>query len=648
MSERTAALSKVFAGVPGVVWEIVGAPDAGLSVVFVSAFARSLLGYPTEQWLSAPSFWLDIVHEEDRERTQREVQALLDSGKSGVIQFRWVKADGSVLWVVTFAKRVDDGDGPRLRAFTFDISIYRRVVQRLGTQNAITSILAQSSDIDAAAVPILGAIGASLEWDMGAFWARDRHASVLRNVGIWTSRSLHESEFARSSRESTFGRAEGLPGRVWAEATACWIPDVTHDTNFSRADAAAREGLHAAFAFPIVLGGDVLGVVEFFSRRILEPELELLEMTSGIGAQIGQFIERKRAENAVHDSERTLLHILESALDAVIGMDANGIVTAWNSQASATFGWTEREALGQRVSELIIPEDRRADHDRGLRLAASTGEGAVIGRRIEIEGLHKDGRTFPVELAVTATRSPSAWIFTAFVRDISAIRQRDQRKDDFLAFASHELRSPLTTVNGMAKWLVKQPLPGLSDDERDAIETLSSESDRLVQMVDLFLDLTRIDSDRLTMDLDALDLGELVQEEAELLKTRYPDVTVETDVSLEPIITQSDAIRLRQVLVNLLDNAAKYGGVDGRISVSLASDDRTATITVADNGPGLDPEHLPHIFDRFYRAPGQHQKGLGIGLFVSSEIIEKLGGRISARNGSNGGAAFDVRLPLRA
>ncbi len=651
MSERLAALSTVFAGVPGVVWELAPVPNAptpDVAVTFVSDFAETLLGYPPSKWTSTQAFWLEVVHEEDRARTQQEIRALVESQTSGVVQFRWVRSDGAVLWVVTFASTVNDDEGSRLRAFTFDITAYRRVIQRLATQNAVTAILADSPNIEAAAIPILRAIGESLEWEMGAFWTRDAHAQRLRNAGLWMSRTTSEGEFVHRTRDATFGSAEGLPGRVWAQGAPCWIPDVIADDNFARADAAVGDGLHAAFAFPIVLGAEVLGVLEFFSRRILEPDTELLEMTAGIGAQVGQFIERKRAESAVHESERMLRHILESALDAVISMDAKGVVTAWNPQATATFGWLESEAIGQRVSELIIPEPHRVDHERGLRIAAATGEGPVIGNRIEIEALHKDGRTIPVELTVTAVRGGAEWTFSAFMRDISAVRLRDQRKDDFLAFASHELRSPLTTVNGMAKWLAKQSLPEISDDARDAIDTLSSESDRLVQMVDLFLDLTRIDSDRLTMELDEIDLGEVVQEEAELLKTRHPDVAVETNVTEEPVRTQSDPIRLRQVLVNLLDNAAKYGGPDGRIIVSLVRNGDAATITVSDSGPGLAPEHLPHIFDRFYRAPGQHQKGLGIGLFVSSEIVEKLGGRITARNGANGGAMFEVVLPLVA
>lgn len=648
--ESHEALRRMLAAVPGVVWDMPGNPaDDSLVATFVSDFGERLLGHGPRRWLTEPRFWLELVHPDDRDRVAVEAAQIFESGASGVMQFRWMTADGNVLWVLTFANVVRGETGPCFRGFTFDITAYRRAVQRLGTQNAVTTILAGAPDVATATEPLLRAVGESLDWEVGALWLVDAPANVVRNTGVWSTRSFNGSRFVETTRFSEFTIGVGLPGRVWATGDAAWIEDVISDDNFPRAAVAAEEGLHAAFAFPIVAAGEVSGIIEFFSRRILEPDTDLLGMSRSIGAQVGQFVERKRAESALRESEQALREVLRSALDAVIGIDADGYITQWNSQATATFGWSEDEAIGRRLSDLIIPSRYRAQHEAGLAQARATGRGVVIGTRIEIDALRRDGGEFPVELAVTATRGARAYTFNAFVRDISDRRQRDQMKDDFLAFASHELRSPLTTVNGLSKWLAKQVSAGadLTDDGREAIEALSSESDRLVQMVELFLDLTRIESDRLLMELGPVDLAQLVADEAHLLKARHPGVSVTIDLNTASLPATLDELRVRQVLVNLLDNAAKYG--TGEIYVTLQNaEEGHAMITVSDNGPGIGEEDLPHVFDRFYRALGQPQKGLGIGLFVCSQIVQRLGGRIVADNGPAGGAIFTVDLPVIA
>ena len=140
----------------------------------------------------------------------------------------------------------------------------------------------------------------------------DREAEALRCVELWHKASIEVPEFERVSREFTFVPGLGLPGRVWSSLEPEYVPDVVPDENFPRAPIAEREGLHAAFGFPILLGGEVLGVIEFFSREIRQPDQELLNMLATIGSQIGQFIERKRAEAELRESEQNYRMLFES------------------------------------------------------------------------------------------------------------------------------------------------------------------------------------------------------------------------------------------------------------------------------------------------------------------------------------------------
>src|SRR5712672_1449863 len=184
----------------------------------------------------------------------------------------------------------------------------QRSEERLRVQHTVAQILAEAATIEEATTRILRAMGECLGWDVGALWRVDREAEALRCVELWHKASIEVPEFERVSREFTFVPGLGLPGRVWSSLEPEYIPDVVSDENFPRGSIAEREGLHAAFGFPILLGGEVLGVIEFFSREIRQPDQELLNMLATIGSQIGQFIERKRAEKAFREMQLELAH----------------------------------------------------------------------------------------------------------------------------------------------------------------------------------------------------------------------------------------------------------------------------------------------------------------------------------------------------
>lgn len=164
--------------------------------------------------------------------------------------------------------------------------------RRLATHHALTNVLAESTSLTQAASPILEAICENLGWDLGAIWTVDPTQQILRCIKISHSPHLNLDVFQQVSQDITFARGVGLPGRVWKSGEPVWITDVVSDPNFPRASAAAQEGLHAGFAFPIKSGSDLIGVIEFFHRDIQKPDKELLSMFASIGLQIGQFIQR--------------------------------------------------------------------------------------------------------------------------------------------------------------------------------------------------------------------------------------------------------------------------------------------------------------------------------------------------------------------
>lgn len=177
-----------------------------------------------------------------------------------------------------------------------DVNVRIRIEQGISAQYSAARALAESTSLIVATRSILKALGESQDWDFGAFWTIDTDADVFRLAESWYRTKAPLAAFDPASRQMTLARGVGLPGRVWASGQPLWIPDITQDPNFPGAEAAARDGIRAALGFPVTLGSEVLGVMEFFSRRTRNPDDLMLKTGSAIGSQVGQFADRMRGE----------------------------------------------------------------------------------------------------------------------------------------------------------------------------------------------------------------------------------------------------------------------------------------------------------------------------------------------------------------
>src|SRR5215475_5236181 len=291
-------------------------------------------------------------------------------------------------------------------------------------EHDVARILAETDRPVEAYAAVLEAIGSSLGWELGAVWESGPGDQRLRCVRTWHAGEGFP-EFEALSERIALAPGEGLPGRVVEGGEPVWIVDAPVDGNFPRAAAARREGLHAAFGLPLLSPRGVVGVMEFFSRELREPDERLLETMRELGSQVGQFVARRHAEAAVHASESRLRAMLETALDAVVSMDTRGRVIEWNHAAETTFGYRADEAIGREMAELIVPADLRAAHRKGLARFLETGHPVILDRRLELTGMHKNGTEFPVELTITRIPLPGLPTFTGYLRDISDRKRAD-------------------------------------------------------------------------------------------------------------------------------------------------------------------------------------------------------------------------------
>ena len=562
-----------------------------------------------------------------------------------------------------------DGRPERLLAVSRDITEQKRAEGRLHAQHAVARALAEASSLTEAVPRVLEAVCRSSGWQWGAFWQADGRANLLRCVEVWYEPALQVDEFEHLSRTTTLGPGAGLPGRVWATGRPAWVTDVTTDPAFVRKSAAVAAGLHGAVCFPVSSDGHMLGVMEFFSPAVRPPDEPLLGMIQGVGRQVGQFMGRRAAEEALLRSEARNAAVLQAALDCIVSMDHDGRVTEWNPAAEQTFGYSRGEAVGREMAELIIPPALRERHRAGLAKYLATGEGPIIGSRLEIAAVRKDGGEFPVELAVTRVPVEGTPSFTGYLRDITERKRAEEertrllaaeqkarleaeaanrRKDQFVAVVSHELRTPLTPV--LATVAAMEADPRLPDDVREDVRTLRRNVELEARLVNDLLDLSGTAAGKVKLHFETVDAHAAVRQTLDACRREAGNKGLTLALSLDAAnpYVWADPIRFRQVLWNLIGNAVKFTAAGGRVMVASADEGGQLALHVTDTGIGIAPEHLPRIFDAFDQGDVTVTRqfgGLGLGLTISKMLAEAHGGTLTvASEGQGRGATFALRL----
>jgi PAS domain S-box-containing protein len=496
---------------------------------------ETTLGYSREELLAHP--YSEFVHPDDREATIAEAAHVALGRSTLSFENRYRCKDGSYKWLLWSA--IVKPERELIYAVAANVTERKCEEARLAAQYAVTRVLAEAQTLASATPRILQAICNSLGWSVGAIWRVDREEKLLRCVETWHTPLAPTAEFDRRTHLQTFSPNVGLPGRVWSQGRPVWIEDVTHDTNFPRSEVAAREGLHAAFGFPILLKAEVLGILEFFSHEIQKPDRRLLEMMGAIGSQIGQFIERLEAEDALRIYARDL------------------------------------EAARTRAEE--------------------------------------------------ATRA----------------------KSEFLANISHEIRTPMNAIIGMTELALETQI---TREQREYLNAIQLSAEALLTLVNDILDFSKIEARKLRLELVPFDLRDVLDDTMRVLAPRAQQKGIELACHVDSDVPDTligDPLRLRQVVVNLAGNAIKFtehGEVVLRVGPE-SQDNGSVQLkfSLRDTGIGIAPEKLSVIFEAFSQADSSTTRrygGTGLGLTISAQLVELMGGKMSVESRPGEGSTF--------
>ena len=394
------------------------------------------------------------------------------------------------------------------------------------------------------------------------------------------------------------------------------------------------------------------------------------EIVGGI-AVIRDITEQKRAEDAAHDAhQRVIFHVENSPL-AVIEWDTDFRVSRWSESAERLFGWKAEEVIGKHVGDwhFVFDEDvdaveqvtnrqRVGEELQGvLRNRNYTKDGAVLYCEWYNSVLRDDAgnlvSVLSLVLDVTARKLAEEERAALLVRERDARHQAqesDRLKDEFLATLSHELRTPLMSILGWATMIRKGEVEEAHFDR--AIETIERNARSQARLIDDLLDVSRIITGNLRLDIRPIDLVSVVEAAKDgLLPTAEAKrIVLQTEFEPESCLVKGDPNRLRQVIWNLVLNAIKFTPRGGNVTVSLECVEPYVRLKVSDTGEGIAPEFLPYVFDRFRQAEGsvtRKQGGLGLGLAVVRHLVELHGGNVMAESrGPGQGSTFTVDLPL--
>ncbi len=569
---------------------------------------------------------------------------------------------------------------------------------------SVTRILAEADSFESAATSLLEAVGTSAGWSFGAAWQMDFASGALRCVAAWRDPRNPAEAFEEETRRRLFAPGVGLPGVVWSGVSPLWVKDVSETPDYSRSESAARDGLRAACAVPVVRRGRSTAVFEFYGREALDEDGGLMKSLQDLGHRVGQFVERRHVEQRLRvlsetssvlgaslDHETTLSRIARLVVPTLAEVCAIDLLEENGSLRRVALG--SGEAGRQPSPEVLRDEILEPEEARPLLEVVRTGKpmilprlpigllralaGSDAGFQALKEGGPQTGLSVPL-----STRGKTLGVLSLASLDPARLREPEEAllaeelarrcavavdnarlfreaqkasedKTRFLGAVSHDLRTPVNAIM-LLSTLVRRQAESLGDPRGgelvDRCRRLESAGRSFTDLLANLLDMTYLDAGEKKMSDEEFPLGELLAETVSTLGSvaRTKGLGLRGRPPRPDLLVRADRTELGRVLTNLVGNALKFTPT-GSVSVEAERDgEGRVEIAVSDTGPGIAPEQLPNIFDEFFQVRNPERDraaGSGLGLAISRRIMRALGGELKVESVLGRGSVFTALLP---
>ena len=381
--------------------------------------------------------------------------------------------------------------------------------------------------------------------------------------------------------------------------------------------------------------------------RRIDVALSVCPVKSGPGEVIG-VVKIARDLTAKRLKEETFRLAVEECPSGLVMVDGTGNIVMANREIERQFGYSRVELIGRSI-DILVPEKVRAQHMGHRASFARKPEARRMGAGRELFGRRKDGGEFPVEIGLNPIETREGVLVLGVIADISGRKRIERLKDEFVATVSHELRTPLTSISASLGLLVGAADVKLPEAAKRLVTIAHSNSQRLVRLVNDILDIEKIESGNVILNLQRVEVGTAIAQAIEANRALAAGYGVglrleETSASE----VHADPDRLMQVVTNLLSNAIKFSPRDSEVIVAIENSGENVRVTVRDHGPGIPEDFRSRIFNKFAQADGSDARqkgGTGLGLNIVKQIVTQLGGKVDFGDASGGGAVFYFELP---
>jgi PAS domain S-box-containing protein len=625
--------------------DIVTIVDPSGRLQYISPAVERLLGFKADQLIGREI--LELIHPGDVESARQSFDDIArQPGYSLPIELRLRKSNGETMITEIVANNLlHDEVLHGIVLNTRDISERVRVRSQLEVQNAVARVLSESETLDQSIPSILEVLSNNLDWELSEFWGVDNENGVLVFNFAWSLPGFELRDFLDISQHTKIRPGEGLAGRVWQKGTAIDVPDISHEEKFVRRAEVEALSLKTAVGFPIRSREAVIGVFTLFSLRSREVDQDLLSMLNTVGAQIGQFIARKRAEQQIKDNEDRYRYLFENSADLILTFAPDGAVLHLNAAWIHTLGYPREELAKMTLYDLVSPEDRK---NCKAIIENTLATGSVD--KVELSFRTRDGRQIIAEGGINCRYGSSGAVeyCNAIFQDVTKRREIDRMKNEFISVVSHELRTPLTSIRGSLGLLAGGALRKDPEKVERMLDIALKNTERLVRLINDILDIEKIESGKIALDIQAVDASDLINQSIATMHAMAEAGSVQLEGHPTRGTVFADRDRMLQTLTNLLSNAIKFSRPGSKVTVSSERRGAGLLIRVRDYGRGIPSHKLQTIFERFQQVDASDSRdkgGTGLGLAICRSIVQQHGGAIWVDSTEGKGSEFFVLLP---